>query len=363
MFLLSYVAYTPVCLFAGDSKGSSKQLKSLPPVKKQRFKITDRVWPEKYGQADVCIWKDDKLASCSITIDDNMALDHEWWIEQGNKYKFKFTWFVITSRIKEPRNKYHGTWDDFKKLHKLGHDVQSHTVTHRSKKMGKSAEDDYKEAIFEIQENIPGNIVLVLAYPGGNILPNDFDVAMKYHVSGRGTTGHLNKVNKINYQNTKSLNKFTFKDNHWAAIPDTIKINPKRKNNYRAWHCMHFHGVTDKHKENISKGFEYLKKNEKDFWVGKFLEVVLYAQERDTAELKTVSALDNEIKLQLTDSMDDAIFDYPLTLKVRLAPEWNSVKAEQDGKEIKAEIIKHNDQIFALVQAVPDKGIIVLKQK
>jgi len=93
--------------------------------------VTDILWPENFGEAHVALWKDDKLGAISITIDDNMAPDHEWWIEQGDKYGFKFTWFVITERPSpEGPGGFWGDWDDFKALYNLGHDIQSHTVSH-----------------------------------------------------------------------------------------------------------------------------------------------------------------------------------------------------------------------------------------
>lgn len=39
-----------------------------------RFELRDRDWPGKVGEASVCLWKDDALAACSITIDDKIVL-------------------------------------------------------------------------------------------------------------------------------------------------------------------------------------------------------------------------------------------------------------------------------------------------
>ena len=50
----------------------------------------------------------------------------------------------------------------------------------------------------------------------------------------------------------------------------------------------------------------------------------------------------------------------PLTLKVRLPDTWTSVRATQGGKPVAARIVEHDGALYALVDAVPDRGEIVL---
>ena len=59
--------------------------------------------------------------------------------------------------------------------------------------------------------------------------------------------------------------------------------------------------------------------------------------------------------------MDDALFDEPLTLKVRLPGDWRGVRAAQGGKAVAASFVEHEGAPYALVDAVPDRGEIVLE--
>lgn len=34
---------------------------NLDPTSSSRFTVTDKVWPTNVGEADVCMWNDDKL--------------------------------------------------------------------------------------------------------------------------------------------------------------------------------------------------------------------------------------------------------------------------------------------------------------
>lgn len=89
--------------------------------------VGERDWPAQAGTASICLWADDALAACSITIDDNTAPDHAWRQMMSQKYDLRVTWFIVTSTVGRG---WGGTWDGWCKLHAEGHDVQSHTVNH-----------------------------------------------------------------------------------------------------------------------------------------------------------------------------------------------------------------------------------------
>ncbi len=364
LFVFSMVWFWVVAI----NCNAGKQLHNLPKAEKPRFKITDRVWPEKAGEADVCLWKDDKLCAVSYTIDDNNAPDHSWWIEQGKKYGFKFTWFIITGRV--GTGGFWGTWDDFNKLKSLGHDVQSHSVTHlyfitKGDKRVKNITDEYKLSQEDINSNMPDNKCVVLAYPGGaSQKVNDIKIAGKYYIGARGTSGHINRADMIDYMQTCSLgNGINITDKgEWCQFKTMLDSSLRGGRNYRGWCCAHFHSVKENMREDVIKQFEVLKEHSADVWMGLFREVIMYGQERDSAKLNVISHSDKEIKISITDDMDDNLFDYPLTVKIRMPDKWEHVTAEQSGHKIKAIVIKHNDNKFALVDVVPDKGIVVVHE-
>ena len=97
------------------STASAQQLRTLGKPEKPRFDIPEIIWPAAPGEAEICLWKDDKYAAISITIDDNCRPDHDWWLEQAEKHGFKLTWFVITERVDGP-NRFYGTWADWQRL-------------------------------------------------------------------------------------------------------------------------------------------------------------------------------------------------------------------------------------------------------
>ena len=54
------------------------QLRTLGKTGAPRFDPPEITWPAAPGEAEICLWKDDKYAAVSLTIDDNCRPDHDW---------------------------------------------------------------------------------------------------------------------------------------------------------------------------------------------------------------------------------------------------------------------------------------------
>ena len=171
-----------------DPQGMTQQSGPATPDTsiKPRFEITERDWPTQVGAASVCLWKDDAFAAFSLTVDDNCAMDHEWWLEMGRKYGVRVTWFVITELVSDggdPQSGgYWGNWNGFRKLFAAGHDVQSHSHSHEHIESPKWAgmEAEYSESQKDIEKNIPGDRCLVFAHPDGTATEGQIRLAKKY---------------------------------------------------------------------------------------------------------------------------------------------------------------------------------------
>ena len=61
--------------------------------------------------------------------------------------------------------------------------------------------------------------------------------------------------------------------------------------------------------------------------------------------------------------MDDALFDYPLTIKVRLPVTWSGVAARQGLGPAPVQVVERDGSRFALVKAVPDRGEVAIVEK
>ena len=101
---------------------------------------------------------------------------------------------------------------------------------------------------------------------------------------------------------------------------------------------------------------DYAQANDDDLWVGLFRDVAHYGMQRDTATLTSQPDGNGGFTLNLTDQMDDAFFQLPLTVKLRIPDNWATVNVAQNGNALTADIVKHNGATFALVPVIPDAG-------
>jgi hypothetical protein len=68
----------------------------------------------------------------------------------------------------------------------------------------------------------------------------------------------------------------------------------------------------------------------------------------------------DRVRFTLSDEMDDAIYDYPLTVKVRMYDHWQAAAATQGGAPLEVTTVENGGATFALVKAVPDRGEVVV---
>jgi len=350
-------------LFAGAFCSLASAADQLPNLNDEkpaaRFAVKDRSWPTNSGEAEICLWKDDKVAPVSVTIDDNISPDVPWWLEMSEKYNFPITWFIITKNV--GGNGVGGTWDLWREVLAKGHDVQSHTHTHlHADEPGwDGIVWEYTESKKLIEENLAGHRVRFLAYPGGpNSKLNDRSEAGKLYAGARGFVGILSSPNQVDYLGVRAINEDSFNNpkTKWADFQRVLDPADKV---FRGWGIYVFHGVKDKTMERPL--FQFISENREKLWVGLFGDISLYAQQRDTATLNVTEKSDSKIAFMLQDQMDDKVFDYPLTVKVRLPDSWRNAASEQAGKAVPLQLVEHEGGKFALVDVVPDRGSVSLK--
>lgn len=340
-----------------------------------RIPVTEITWPEQPGSASICLWEDDKLAAFSYGIDDNCAMDVDWWLEQTRLYNLKITWFLITGKIDgTDRPHMYGKWELWQKVVAEGHAVESHSVNHLSK-VGDpewpGTEWEYSESLKQIESNIPGYRVFGIAYPGGKGQEtNDPNLAAKHYLAGRGGYPSPNEATSIDYLSVhassgpyyKPIGEDPKKD--FANFNNILTPDGPNKKQYRGWAFgfSHFVGRDDL-KQGALAMLDWYKANADKLWGGLFRDVARYGQERDTAKLVVDENTPERISFTLTDEMDDRFYDYPLTVKVRLPDTWKNGKALQQEKEIPATLLEHEGGKFLLVRAVPDRGPVALQAR
>ncbi len=337
------------------------QLPNLNTTSTQdRFPITGRVWPATPGTAVICLWEDDKLCAFTMSVDDNIAPQVPDWIEKAAEVGFPVTWFVITDRIGTVNVGFNGTWPLWADVLAKGHDVQSHTRTHLhiDEPDWPGIEEEYAGSRVAIEANLAGHKSDFLAFPGGaNSGLNDRNVAAQYYAGNRGGAGSgFNRPARIDYLAIKNGN---FNLGTGGAFADLLSLfNAADLRYYRGWAAPLFHQVNDW--PGAEHYFTFIRTYRDDVWAARFSDVAKYGQSRDTATLQVTENTPSQIVFTLTDDMHDEVFNYPLTVKIRLPEDWNSVVAVQQGQPVVAKFVRHEGAPYALVRGVPDQGPVTV---
>lgn len=372
---------------------NSLQKRNLPKefsLSEKRFTVTDRVWPAKVGDADVCLWADDKMAAVTFALDDGDAPEIKWWLYQMESRGWRMTWHMIVGYAdRNFSTNMFGSWADYRGISARGHEVSSHTMNHghcsdpappyscpidtaldTAKSSCCDINYEYGQAKKEIHDSLGGSQGLTMAYSGHQVYQpyvhagdttwyltyaHDPAVAAKYYIACRGVTGRPNIVNRISYTNTSCG---VADDTAW--IDRIIKLDPSNAYYWRGWNVSMWHNIKD---SNLTiKYFNYINKRETDLWVDTYVNVAKYGEERDTKTLTVTKVTADTILFAVADSMNDTLFDFPLTVKVHIDSTWEGVSAVQGGKAVTASVVEHGGSRYALVKAVPDRGEVVLSK-
>ena len=102
--------------------------------------------------------------------------------------------------------------------------------------------------------------------------------------------------------------------------------------------------------------FQYLQQT--GIWVCSYTELIQYMKEQLSATVTLIERTDSKVVLTLTDTLDDYMFNFPLTIEVDIDDSWVElgIIATQAGKEI--DFFVKDGKVY--VNAVPDAGKIVV---
>lgn len=369
------------CLLAGIACGAALQAQTNPnqlqnlhgiPASQRTVLPLAFTWPVTPGGAALCLWKDDKTAALSYTIDDNNVGDIGWWMNEAAQRDLKLTWFLVASGISVNNPSMNGTWEQWRTVRNAGHALESHTMTHLAGSKDPATwlglHWEYEASKIRIQDNIGnGHKVTTLAYPGGAYpASNDPAVAALYYAAARGTVGTLNSAQNINYLGVNAMSRANFGTNPTNAFSNAdnmLVLNNSYKQGYRGWSVIIYHSINQSDPAVVARTraeLDYAVTHRNEIWTGRFNDIARYGQSRETATLTVTSNTFNRIVFQLTDRMNDAVFDYPLTVKVRLPDHWSTAVATQNGNSAPVQLVEYNGATYALVDAVPDRGETVL---
>ncbi len=325
---------------------------------------------------DIATWQGGKTGAVSLTFDDSPG-NH--WTNAApvmTAAGVRGTFAVITGSV---------DWTGARAAALDGHEIGSHSTDGNALDVLTFAtaaarmQQSHDAVETEIGTAIAGYQCHVIAWPfGKRRLDVVNDPAYKdLYVSARNAGNTLLASNSYNSADTTQWWKYgegVVGLDHYFVIGDalmsagislaTFTSQLDLVETQGAWTVFTYHGIPD-------SGASGLDVNKADFtdqmnalaarkdttlWVAPYGEVTRYVRERDDATANVVSNDGTTVTISLTDTLDDTVFDVPLTLTFAAPGGWTGVSATQDGDPVPASL----DGGTVTVDAIPDAGAIVV---
>jgi oligosaccharide reducing-end xylanase len=214
-----------------------------------------------------------------------------------------------------------------------------------------------------INSYIPGQQCVTLAYPF--CAPGNQALTATYYIAARHCQGAIEANTPSNFYTISSI--ICGSAGSVKTTADFITIFNSAAS-LKKWCVFLIHGIdSDGGYSPLSstvlrESVVYLDSHRSTFWVSTFSNVVRYIRERNDISVTETSNEPNSITLQITDTLDNAIYNYPVTIRRPLPADWPSATVSQNGQAVNASVVVANSTLYVMFDVVPDGGDVVLSK-
>jgi peptidoglycan/xylan/chitin deacetylase (PgdA/CDA1 family) len=267
----------------------------------------------------------------------------------------------------------HITWDEIREFASRGYEFASHTISHPRLaildevnmlwELEKCKEDILRqlgsEHTFSCEcpygtENERVMDYALAIYPATrNRMPEEYLAELN-----RGSRVHPSEPDKpyVQWQRGPKTATPLHLMNSWI---DTCLVNND------IWLVLGFHGVDAVGWEAIPGDtldtfFSYIKANEEELWVATFQDVTKYMRERMSSTVKSSRDRD-QIQVNLSQNLDQSLYNLPLTLKTEIPDRWKEISVTQNGMDLDYEIISEKQGRSVMYSALPGEKPVIIK--
>jgi peptidoglycan/xylan/chitin deacetylase (PgdA/CDA1 family) len=299
-------------------------------------------------------WPGFRTAAISYTFDDGCSNQFAIAIPMFNEFDYKLTLFTITGMSPN--------WSGLQSAASQGHEVASHTVTHPTLTPSNEVAE-LSNSKSAIEANVTSQKCVTIAYPYCS--PSTPSVTATYYIAGRICSGAIEGNTPSNLYQISSVICGSL-----GTVKTAADFNAKFASaaSSKGWCVFLIHGIDSDGGYSplsstvLQSSLQYLDARRGIYWVNTFGNVVRYIRERNDVSVSESSNDGNNITLQVTDTLDNSIYNYPLTIRRPLPAGWPSANVSQNGLPVNASIVVANSKIYVMFDVVPDGGDIVLSK-
>jgi len=308
----------------------------------------------------VANWPGFRTAAVSYTYDDGCSNQFAIAIPMFNEFNYDLTMFTVTG--------WGPNWTALQNASSAGHEIASHTVTHANLG-GLTIEAQTAELANSknaVNSHITDSNCVTIAYP--YCATGNKPLCAQYYFAARGCQGSIEGNSPGDFMNLSSIACGSVGLVKTAA-DFTARFESTASS--KGWCVFLIHGIDNDGGYSplpstvLRAGLDYLDARRDIFWVSTFGNVARYIKERNDVSVTELSVTDSNITLQVTDTLDNAIYNYPVTIRRLLPVEWGwgpFVNVSQNGRLVNSSIVEINFTKYVMFDVVPDGGNVMISK-
>ncbi len=379
IILLTGLLFTPFIFSKPDNAKEKKNKKNITAT-------------QSYGKVSIKTWADGKKSAYSFSFDDGFMSQYTYARPILNEFGFHGTFYLIAGSLTDTTLTAiyrYGFWWQFREMAKEGHEMGAHTMTHPYlTKLPVGNEYTPHTITYElyqskkiIQEKIPNQQVITLAYPYCAEDSTVEEVASKYFEAARGCSIFADgpDITGLNWYNLASTDVPFSKPRNQT---DDLKALTKYENkvltesiNLGKWTILMGHEIFPFSKIDSVKNTYYpmstewftalcewikQKSDSGKLWVETVGNVTRYIKERESFYYNPILQDNNKIELEPLDGLKISIFNYPLTADITVPSGWDTVTVVQGGKRTVTNSFIENNVTVIRTKIIPEGGIVTI---
>lgn len=341
-------------------------------------------------------WYHDKKSAFSFSFDDGFISQYENVGPILNQFNFNGTFYILPPYLTEDPNDRiwrYGTWPMFIEMSFDGHEIGSHTMNHLhlpELTIGDINQEgtllyELYQSQDSINQRLPHQKCITLAYPFAE--HNDLvdSIASLFYESARadGLNPNGSSVEDSLWHQLNAIEVY-FTGPRTSVSDDMEElqfmkdwIDSSISNN--TWGIMLAHEVVpqDSLAGLISAGAYEPISNEwftllcewisaksiaDEVWIETVANVTRYIKERDNAIQSILTWDEQSIQLSIDDELDDTIYDFPLTIFVKVPDSWELALLNQEGSLDTLEVFERDSDYVVMADVIPNGSLITINK-
>lgn len=304
---------------------------------------------------EVAPWQGFRSAAISYTFDDLTPKQIPVAVPMFNEYGFQLTLYPVTNWSPD--------WKALQTVVSQGHEVGSHTISHTS--LSSLSDGDQETELQQSQQTINTKLTMqrcvTLAYP--YCATGKDALVRKYYIAARICSGVIEKKTPTNMMQISSI---ICGSQGSVKTSADFKARADAAASSNGWCVYLLHGIDNDggysqlSSDTLRKSLEYLKMYPDKFWVTSFGTVARYIYERNCVSIVETYTSQDTIVFTVQDTLDNGIFNVPLTIRRKLPDSWENARVYFNGNEMMSYTTEINGLKSIIVNVVPDQGELTL---